>query len=272
MIFDVILFKKKEYTVFEIFFVSFFYTSLAIFLSFISFREYSSIFSVFLVTLALIPFFISRIKVDESFDMKIDSSKKIYLVHSKTLLLFFLMFIGITIAYMTWYILIDFQMKPVLFEAQSHIVSRMNGGFTGSFDNKAQVFMTILSNNLKVLAFVALFGLFYGFGGFFILAWNSSVLGYALGDYFQKFMTQGFGVALMKSFLRYFTHGVLEIMAYFVASIATGIIFIGILRKDFRKKNFDILMRDVTELFIISIIILIVAAFIEVYITPIFYM
>ena len=101
--------------------------------------------------------------------------------------------------------------------------------------------------------------------------WNASVLGYALGNYFLNLLNSGFAMALSRSFLRYFTHGLLEILAYFVASLASGIIFMALVRKDFRRANFGIILRDVIELFTIAIVILVVAAFIEVYITPFFY-
>lgn len=270
MLFDFVFFRKTKYTLLEALGVSFFYTSIAIFLSYIAFKEYASLLSVFLTTFALIPFVYSRFKHDEFLGMKINSNKRILRVHTHTLLLFMFMFLGITFAYMTWYVFLDFQIRPLMFEAQANIVSKINGNVTGSYTNPV-LFMKIFSNNIKVLAFVALFGLLYGFGGLYILAWNASVLGYALGNYFLKFLSEGVHFAIMKAILRYFTHGLLEILAYFIAALATGIMFIAIVRKDFRDNNFDKILRDVSELFIMSIFVLVIAAFIEVYVTPFFY-
>jgi len=272
MLFDFLLFKKEDYNFLEIFVIAFFYASLAIFMSYVAFRDYSSLLSVFLTTMAVIPFVISRIKSNEELDLKLKSTKRIFAVHSHTLLLFMFMFLGITLAYMFWYVFVDISIRPVIFNAQANIVSKINGGITSAYSyTKSSLFLMILTNNIKVLSFVAVFALVYGFGGMFILSWNASVLGYALGDYFLRFVHMGFSTALIQSFLRYFTHGILEILAYFISSLGAGIVFIAFLRQDFRKKNFDIIVRDVCELFFLAIVILIIAAYIEVYVTPFFY-
>lgn len=271
MIFDYIFFKRKDYNFLEVFLVSFFYSSLSIFLAYISFKEFASLFSVFLVTLSLIPFFISRIKDDEALDMKISDTKRIFGQHTHTLEFFIAMFLGITFAYMAWFIFVDFQIRPILFEAQTHIVSKINGGFFENLVYKNSIFMKILVNNLKVLMFIALFSLIYGFAGLFVLVWNASVLGYALGNYFNNLVHNGIGIALMKSFLRYFTHGILEILSYFVMSLAAGMIFVSLIHSDFRDKNYDIIVRDVAELVLVSVVIIVIAAVIEVFVTPIFY-
>lgn len=241
-------------------------------MSYIAFRDYASLLSVFLTTMAIIPFFVSRIKANEQLDLKLKTTKRIFHVHSHTLLLFMFMFLGITLAYMFWFVFVDMSIRVLIFEAQANIVSKINGGVVTTHSmSSSKLFMKILTNNVKVLSFVALFALVYGFGGAFILTWNASVLGYALGDYFLKFIHMGMSIALIKSFLRYFTHGLLEILAYFVSSLGAGIIFISLLREDFRKQNFDIILRDVCELFFLAIVILVVAAFTEVYVTPFFY-
>jgi len=68
--------------------------------------------------------------------------------------------------------------------------------------------------------------------------------------------------------LKYMTHGVLEIIAYFVAALAGGILSIGVVRHDFKSGEFKKMILDSTDIFAISIILLFIAALIEIFITP----
>jgi uncharacterized membrane protein SpoIIM required for sporulation len=73
------------------------------------------------------------------------------------------------------------------------------------------------------------------------------------------------------SLLRYFTHGIPEIIAYVIGGIAGGIISIAIMKGDFKNKGFEKVLFDSSELITISLLFLLVAAFIEVYVTPILF-
>ena len=63
-------------------------------------------------------------------------------------------------------------------------------------------------------------------------------------------------------------HGIPEIAAYFVAGLAGGIISVAVIRHDFGTKRFKHILFDSLDLIVISIFILLVAAAIEVFITP----
>ena len=69
-------------------------------------------------------------------------------------------------------------------------------------------------------------------------------------------------------FLRYLVHGIPEIAGYFVAALAGGIIGTAIIRHRFEKKKFWNVLKDSLDLIILAIVILIIAAFLEVFITP----
>jgi uncharacterized membrane protein SpoIIM required for sporulation len=68
--------------------------------------------------------------------------------------------------------------------------------------------------------------------------------------------------------LRYLVHGIPEIAAYFVAALGGGIISIAMIKHGFGKKQFWRVMRDSLDLIIISIVILIIASVLEVFLTP----
>jgi len=71
--------------------------------------------------------------------------------------------------------------------------------------------------------------------------------------------------------LRYMTHGIFEIIAYFIGGMAGGLISLGVLNYKIGNENFKIIMRDAVNLVIIAMLVIIVAGLIEVYVTPLMF-
>ena len=121
-----------------------------------------------------------------------------------------------------------------------------------------------------------------GIGAIFILTWNASVIGVAMGNFIKSQLsnvTSSLGFFSASSYLhvaslgllRYFTHGLLEIAAYFITGLAGGILSVAIIKKDLFSKNFERILVDTLDLLVIALGVLVCAAFVEVYITPIFF-
>ena len=66
-------------------------------------------------------------------------------------------------------------------------------------------------------------------------------------------------------------HGFPEIAAYFITALAGGIFGVGALRHGFKDKKFLRVIENTVILLFIALIILIFAALIEVYITPLLF-
>ena len=64
------------------------------------------------------------------------------------------------------------------------------------------------------------------------------------------------------------THGIFEILAYFMGGLAGGIISVAVIRHEVGTPVFKRVLLDSIDLILLAIGVLIVAAFIEVYITP----
>ena len=95
-----------------------------------------------------------------------------------------------------------------------------------------------------------------------------------LGDYAGLFGFAGIANYLhifSWSFFRYMIHGIFEIASYFVGALAAGIISVAIVNHELNSKKFKYVFFDALYLIAIAIIVLIVAALIEVYITPIIF-
>lgn len=272
--------EKKPY---ELFFLGFFYSTVAIFLSLWIFRNYASLVMVFLTVIACIPLIYNALKLEEEKDLKIDKETTLLKEHSRVLMFILFLFLGITISFTLWYVILPPDLVQVLFHSQTETIAGINNYVSGkSTVSSFSLFSKILFNNIKVLTFCILFAFVYGFGAVFILTWNASVIGVAIGNFIRVNMgayansagmikAASYFQVFSLSLLRYFIHGIPEIAAYVIGGLAGGIISIAIVRGDFKNNGFEKVLFDSSELITISLLFLLVAAFIEVYITPVLF-
>ena len=83
-----------------------------------------------------------------------------------------------------------------------------------------------------------------------------------IGVYFSVF---SFGL------LRYFVHGVPEILSYFVGGLAGGIISVAVIKHDLYSDHREKILFDASELVLIAVGLLVVAAMLEVTVTPLLF-
>lgn len=257
------------------------YAALGLFLSLWVFEEHATLVMIFLTTLAGVPLFYHTAKFEEEKHLVIWDEKKLLWEHSKACTFLMAIFIGASIAFAVLYVVLPSAMTSNIFSAQTQTIINLNQKVTGN-SIQFEVLTKIFLNNVKVMIFCILFSFIYGTGALFILMWNASVIGVALGNFFRVRIAEvasmvGFDVAstylkvISMSVLRYSLHGIPEILAYVVAGVAGGIISVAVIRHDFNNKDFERIVLDASDLILISVGILFVAALIEVYITPLFF-
>ena len=256
--------KKAERRNLEIFFLGFVYASASIFISYWIFHDYSSIAMVFLCVLPVIYVLQGILKSEESIEQISEDEEWILRKHLKKLFFMFFLFLGFVFAFSIWAFFLDSSKTDFLFKIQKETfisITQLTGSsiFTGNF-------FDILINNLKVMSLSLIFALFYGAGAIFILAWNASVMGFVIGTIARETATIS---ALPLAFLKYFIHGIPEMFAYLSAAMAGGILFIAFIKgnlADLRKaKRIAI---GISTLVLISILLLIIAAILEIYVSP----
>jgi uncharacterized membrane protein SpoIIM required for sporulation len=264
------------------FFIGFLYASVALFLSSWIFRAHASLVMVFLTVLASIPFMYKVIKMEEAFDIQAKDEKSMLKEHARVIKGLLALFVGYVLAYSLWFVVLPSQMVQNLFLSQLETIQSINNQISGAFASSTNIFLQILFNNVKVLLFCLFFSFFYGAGAIFILTWNASVIGAAIGSFVkEKLAALALSVGSVNIFhyfqffslglLRYAIHGIPEIAAYFVAGLAGGIISVAMVNRDLDGGKFKIILRDALDLSLIAVAILVVAAFLEVYVTPIFF-
>lgn len=280
--------KKAEKKPYDMLFVGFLYASVAMFLSLWIFRDQTSLVMVFLTVMAALPLVYDTIKYEENKDHSKRKEMVLLKEHSRALSFFVFLFIGTVISFSLWYIFLPDTIIGSVFNTQISTIKNINSNIfgidfvTSSYISGSDLLGQIFANNLKVLLFSIFFSFFYGAGSLFILIWNASVIGTAIGNFFRVNISQyaqtlgflkvaGYFHIFSLGLLRYFIHGIPEVLAYFVGGLAGGIISIAVTRHDIRTDEFKKVLIDSIDLIIISIALLFVAGLLEVYVTPLFF-
>ncbi len=276
-------FKAKKHPT-EMFFFGLLFASIAMFLGLWIFKDQVSLVMVFLTVMIAVPLMYLTMKHEEQKDIEIHSEKLLLKEHSRVLSFFIFLFLGITIAFSLWYLFLPHSLTNSVFNTQIQTIKAINSRITGlavGSITASDAFCQIFSNNIKVLLFCIFFSFFFGAGAIFILTWNASVIAAAIGSFFKNNIVSnsltgitrfgGYFHIFSISILRYFIHGIPEILGYFTAGLAGGIISVAVIRHDFGTKTFKHILYDSLDLIIISVALIFIAALLEVFVTPIFF-
>lgn len=234
--------------------------------------QYSGILLVLFTLICCLPYMYQIIKQEEGHGLEINEQGRLIMEHSRAVKALMWLFLGLVIGFSFWYLVLPDE-APRNFDAQIKTFCTINnpqnyelclqqyGVITGKVTS-AEHLMAIFANNLYVMTFTLVFSLFFGAGAIFILIWNASVIAAAIGMFAENLAGMPAGL------VRYLIHGLPEISAYFVAALAGGIVSVAFMRKDLRGERLWIILQDVVILIIVAVLILIAAAFMEVYLTP----
>ena len=275
--------RRAERDPWEVFFIGIVYSSVSLFLSILIFKQFASIVMVFLTTLACTYLVQGTLRLEERKDVAIHKEFTLLKEHGKALSFFMFLFLGFVVSFSLWYIFLPHSLTSQLFSVQEQTINCVNaGGIQGCLTTPLDSFVKIFLNNLKVLLFVLIFAFFYGAGSVFILAWNATVVATAIGIFVRNSLSTAaasLGLASASQYfssyslglLRYLTHGSLEILAYFIAALAGGIISVAVTHHTFNSRKFNHVLSDSTDLIILSIGTLLLAALVEVFVTPVLF-
>lgn len=267
--------KRKPW---EMFFAGVLYSLISLFLAYISFKDYSGLILVFLIVMSAIPLVYTAIKNEEEIDMKLKGEITILKEHTKVLAFLLYFFIGVVIGLIFAYIFLPSSMTAEIFSIQNQAMNVVRANMQGNVTSFG-LFQNIFVNNLKVLLFCLVFSFLFGAGAIFILTWNASVVAVAIGSMIKSGLSElaaeTGSVTLVNylgigsfSFFRFMFHGIPEMAAYFIAGIAGSIISIAVIKHNLENEQ---VLFDSILLIMISLGVLLLAAFQEVYITPIFF-
>lgn len=263
---------------FFVFLLGMAYSTIAIFLSLWIFEEQASMVMVFLASMAAIPLLYHTLRFEEKKDLLAEAGRSMIREHSSALAFYLTLFLGMSVAFSVWYLALPTETASGLFRVQSQTIANLNQHVTGDL-TQTGLLSKIFLNNVKVMIFCILFSFLYGSGAIFILAWNSSVIGAAVGNFVRSHMAQFADVVGLQkaaayfyvgslSVLRYAIHGIPEIFAYIIAGLAGGILSMALMKHDYGTKQFENILLDVSDLVLLAVLVLFIAAIVEVFVTP----
>lgn len=277
--------KSAEKRPWKMFFIGLLYGSLSLLLTHWFFTadpvlsKFSGMIVVTFCVMFSLPFMYFLLRQEEKEDEQVEGLLGIWRVHSDAIFALMWLFLGFIISFAFWNVVLN---NAHLFNAQIQTYCMINspGNIEDCVQKYAIVqtslptgavtsgirFLSILENNVYVMIFTLLFSFIFGAGAIFVLAWNASVIAAAIGVFTHyNLMDLPLGLA------RYMIHGVPEIAAYFITALAGGIFGFGVLRNKLNSKRFMRVVENSFILLFLAILCLAVAAFIEVYITPVIF-
>lgn len=274
---------KAERQPWDMFFIGAFYATVSLLLVKWIFSgdpvlsKYTGILVVTFCVMFSIPFIYFAIKNEEEKDLEEREFLNLMKEHSKALLYFMFLFMGFVVAFSFWYIVFSDGNQNFRAQIETYCMINKPAHFdecvseygvehvsktTGFLTAKDKI-VNIFANNIYVLIFTLFFSLIFGAGAIFILAWNASVISAAIGIFSKSDLAN-----LPLGLVRYMIHGIPEIASYFAGALAGGIISIAIIKHDVASEKFWTILQDSLNLVIFSVVILFIAALIEVFITP----
>jgi len=216
------------------------------------FPQDASLASIFFILIAAVPFFRTLMVQEERAEKTSHNIREMIVRNKYAMEYFFFFYAGIFATYFVGALFLPDQMHNALFGNQFGVFSSVLGGFASQ-----NHFYAILFNNLKIVILALILSLIYGAGALMILTWNASVLGVFLA-------AQG------ANLWKFLPHASLEFLGFFAASIAGGILSAGIENHEVGSNNFKHVMQDAAILTIGGMIAILIGAYVEVYIFPIF--
>lgn len=258
--------------------MAFIVSSVAMLLAYNTFPEAASVSTLLFITVGFMPI-IHKLFISE--EEKEISEKDVpfafIATHFDVIRSYGWIFVGMVLAFSFWAVVLPnstdhcsgigcaLPEKSSIFGEQKRVYSSITGKVIGDGDcfgegkSFESCFMLIFRNNFGVMARAIVFSFLWGAGAIELLAWNASVIGFFIGSEVTANSFEG-GVAKAVGYL---PHGIPEVMAYFIAAIAGGIIHAAISKNRFADHELRIVLLDVGLLCLLATVTLFIAALIE---------
>jgi uncharacterized membrane protein SpoIIM required for sporulation len=189
--------------------------------------------------------------LEEEYIKKHYHESKFFERHVRDFVIFLYFFAGVTFAFAFWFMILSGG-TFVVQVAKINYMRGLGGAVTGIDPS----FSTILANNLNVLFFSFMFSFILGAGAVFIIVWNASILGVAIG----KDAASILHIPAISSL--YVLHGVPEIAGYIAAALAGGLISAAVIRRHGSKVITKVLY-DALLILMFAVFSIVCGAFIE---------
>ena len=229
-----------------------------------------SIAMLFITTLLVVPTMI--IALGDQMKHEATQHENFFQSHRSIFLGYIYMFVGAFMGYMVLGIFAD-QYILKIFEYQLDFLKKQEGlslqVLNQFFENRPapqlESVLSILQHNLSVVLVCFIISLFVGAGGVFLVLLNASVFS-SFAIVMVKYLTETLQQAALVIGI-FSLHVIPEAGAFMVAAIAGGILSKAVIAEKWGTANFKKVVKDAGKLLAFACILIILAGFIEVYIT-----
>ncbi len=256
--------KKHIYS----FYMGVIYTIISFFTAWILFQRtpnFIGVATIFFIVILTLPSINKLLSMEE----KLEKSKKTFWQKHETILDFFIyFFIG---TFLVFLVIAYFSPEMVLSGLTQKKVEYVSGNLPPPPIIQESLLKSIFLNNLLVMFICFLLSLFYGSGAIFLITLNASIFASALAQSVKLKLVNS-SILFTFTFLScntaiMFFHMLPELGGYFIAAIAGGVLSKAYAKERFMSNSFKIIVKDSFILLILSVIVLGVAALIEVFLS-----
>lgn len=259
-------------------FFAFILGSLALWSSYILFPAHISILVIAFITIGTVPL-IHKIFIDAEYIQERIKNKTV--IHKELVKTYAFFFVGLIICFTFWYLVLPAHETDVcLFEGycfngvsqdaffseqtrtldaigklRTHLTGNVVASIGACGANTFCWFEVIFFNNFEILLLAVIFSFLYGAGAVFLIAWNASIIGVMIG---QNILESG-----PLRFFGLLPHGIPELVAYFSAAIAGGLLSVAVVKRKIQKYAFKQIMEEVMVFVLLGLVSLFVGAVIE---------
>jgi hypothetical protein len=238
--------------------LGFFAVTVSMAMAFVIFKELSSFAVVFLASMAVVPTVLLLTRNEPL-------QQRGFIRHQKLIRIYAMIFFSMALAWAIWFAVLPADIIKTVFSTQLSKVP-VTGLFTGIeifsstglFSGLDPLFMKIFLNNIGLVMSFFMLSFFYGYGSMLLIGWNASILGLIWGNAFRAFVDAGATTLLIRNGLIIMPYLLPEVLAYFLAAVAGGIIYLNISQ----HKNEDITV-DSLKLLWFAVVLILVGAIVE---------
>ncbi|MBW3014833.1 stage II sporulation protein M [Candidatus Woesearchaeota archaeon] len=246
------------------FVLGFMYTFIGALTSYLLFKDFMSTATLFFTTLLTVPTLTSYIKKEERIE-SLAGLKHFFRNHKDIIETYIFLFLGVFIAYI---ILAAGAYNSSLLEYQTSFLEKrgVNSELVESVpESSFGAFMYILDKNLLVCVIAFLLSIAYGAGAIFLIIFNASIFATFIVKITQYVTTSITHTAALTGSLM--VHTVPELSGFLLAAISGGVISKALVTEKIGSNAFKNVIKDATMLFLLSLLIITIAAFLEIYVT-----
>ena len=250
--------------------LGFFYVFFSFFVAKLFFGASVSVAMLFTCTLLLVPSLNYILNIEEKIESKV-GVKHFFRNHKDIIDIYLVLFIGIFFGYLILGAFFadlgnDFSYQVNFLEREEGLNKELIDDFAiKEYNPTMQNFYSLISWGLAVILICFLLSIFYGSGAIFLITLNASIFSTFI-VYILQYVGRSIGMVFSVLGL-FLIHMIPEIAGFMMAAIAGGVVSRAITREKFGSEGFKNVMKDAVILLLIGIGLIIISAFLEIFVT-----